>query len=173
MADGIQAIVAGIVAREGGFVEHPDDPGGATKYGIARATLTAWRGREASIDDVRALGVAEAMEIYTRDYFEGPGFDRLPARLQEIVTDTGVLFGPRDAGRVLQRGLVLLGYEVGEIDGIVGSRTRAAAAIASEEPLLRAILLERVALHVDRCRQAPRLTAFLRGWLARALEVAR
>jgi lysozyme family protein len=58
------AILAAILRREGGFVNHPADRGGPTHYGITQATLQAWRGRAVSEEDVRALSVEEAKAIY-------------------------------------------------------------------------------------------------------------
>ena len=53
------AILEGVLVREGGFADHPADRGGATRYGITAATLGSWRklGRQATREEVRALGV--------------------------------------------------------------------------------------------------------------------
>ena len=67
----IEEMTAEIVRREGGFVNDPDDPGGATKYGVTIHTLRALRGR-ATVDDVKALTEAEAVEIFKGQYFERP-----------------------------------------------------------------------------------------------------
>ena len=56
----IEEMTAEIVRREDGFVNDPDDPGGATKYGVTIHTLCALRGR-ATVDDVKALTEAEAI----------------------------------------------------------------------------------------------------------------
>jgi len=74
----IEEMTAEIVRREGGFVNDPDDPGGATKYGVTIHTLRALRGR-ATVDDVKALTEAEAVEIFKGQYFERPKINQLPA----------------------------------------------------------------------------------------------
>jgi hypothetical protein len=61
-----------ILAREGGFVNHPADRGGPTNFGVTQATLASWRGREATIDDVRSLTIDEARDIYRTKYYVGP-----------------------------------------------------------------------------------------------------
>ena len=73
----IEGMTAEIVRREGGFVNDPDDPGGATKYGVTNHTLRALRGR-ATVDDVKALTEAEAVEIFKGQYFERPKITNCP-----------------------------------------------------------------------------------------------
>jgi lysozyme family protein len=67
-------IIDALIRREGGFVDHKDDKGKATKYGITQATLAEWLGRPASVDDVKALTEHEAREIYREEYITRPGF---------------------------------------------------------------------------------------------------
>jgi len=65
MAAGNFALALALVLEsEGGYVDDPRDPGGATNLGITRATLARWRGRVVSKADVRQLGRAEAAAIY-------------------------------------------------------------------------------------------------------------
>ena len=60
---GFEPALAHVLAQEGGFVDHPLDPGGATKMGITRATLARFRGRPVSVAEVMALTRAEAAAI--------------------------------------------------------------------------------------------------------------
>jgi lysozyme family protein len=62
------AILDAILAHEGGFVNHPHDPGRATNWGITQATLSEWIGRPASEHDVRNLTVGLARDIYRARY---------------------------------------------------------------------------------------------------------
>ena len=64
---------------EGGYSDHPADPGGATKYGITQAVLAEWRGRQVSKQEVRDLARSEAEAIYRRNYWDAVGGDELPA----------------------------------------------------------------------------------------------
>jgi lysozyme family protein len=63
-----ERIISDLLAREGGFVNHPADRGGATKFGITQDTLSAWLGRAASVEDVRALTASEAGAIYRQRF---------------------------------------------------------------------------------------------------------
>lgn len=97
-------ILAGILRREGGFRHVAGDRGGATNYGITQATLGQWRklGRPATPEEVRALPVEEASEIYRSEYISG--WDRVPyAPLREQLIDFGVNSGPSRAVRWLER----------------------------------------------------------------------
>ena len=123
-----------IIAREGGYVNDPDDPGGATKYGVTLGTLRRL-GRDLTGDgrvdarDVRALSRDEARAIFIRDYYRAPGIAQLPEALQASVFDMYVNAGA-NAVRVLQRLLAAFGQSVA-VDGIIGPRTAAAADAAA------------------------------------------
>lgn len=99
-------ILSALIAREGGFVHHPADRGGPTKYGITAATLGMWRkyGRPATVAEIRALSHAEALDLYRRRYVVDPGFDKIPdPALRTQLIDFGVNSGPARAVRWLQR----------------------------------------------------------------------
>ncbi len=127
-------IATEIVAREGGYVNDPDDPGGATKYGVTIHTM-----RRLGIDltgdgrvteaDVRRLTPARARDIYVEHYFRRPGLDRLPEALQASVFDMQVNAGA-NAIRILQRLLARMGEPLA-VDGVLGPATLAAAARAA------------------------------------------
>ena len=79
----VREIAEEIVAREGGFVNDPDDPGGATKHGVTIHTMRRLGidvNRDSWIDvaDVRALTKAQAVDIYLEHYFKAPGIAGLP-----------------------------------------------------------------------------------------------
>lgn len=103
------ALIAGIIQREGGFVDHPADRGGPTKWGITAKTLEIFRRKVGRFfgtitrADVEALTVEEATRIYEDLYVVEPGFDAIAdPRLQECVVDAGVNHGPRHAAKWLQ-----------------------------------------------------------------------
>jgi lysozyme family protein len=91
-------IAEAIVAREGGFVNDPDDPGGATKHGVTIGTLRRL-GRDLTGDgrvtvaDIRALTPDHAVDIFLDSYFRQPGIDGLPGPLQPSVFDMQVNAG--------------------------------------------------------------------------------
>lgn len=116
----VDEITAEIVKREGGYVNDPDDPGGPTKYGVTIHTLRRLRG-SATIADVKALTVADAVEIYKRHYFERPKINQLPQPLQATVYDMQVNAGG-NAIKILQRLLREFGERV-TVDGALGPQS--------------------------------------------------
>jgi len=134
--DRIKAIAEAIVAREGGFVDDPDDPGGATKFGITLATL-----RRLGLDltgdrridraDVRAMSRARARDIFIRDYYLRPQIDKLPEAIQASVFDMTVNSGANGV-KILQRLFNDMGHRV-SVDGVIGPRTIRAAVLAYDE----------------------------------------
>lgn len=86
-----------VLAYEGGFVDHPKDPGGATNLGITIGTLSSWLGRPASKAEVRALTRESVAPIYKRDYWDKVGGDQLLSGVDHAVFDAAVNSGPARA----------------------------------------------------------------------------
>ncbi|HOZ34140.1 MAG TPA: holin-associated N-acetylmuramidase [Tabrizicola sp.] len=131
----VREIAAEIVAREGGFVNDPDDPGGATNHGVTIGTLRRLGidvNRDTRIDvaDVKALSRTQAVEIYLKHYFEGPGIAALPEALQASIFDMYVNAGG-NAVKILQRLLTDMGFAC-DPDGAIGPQTIRAAQMAHE-----------------------------------------
>ncbi|MFQ5622043.1 MAG: holin-associated N-acetylmuramidase [Paracoccaceae bacterium] len=129
----IDALAAEIVAREGGFVNDPADPGGATNHGVTLDTLRrlgvdVTGDKAIDVSDVRALGKGQAVAIFKRHYFHRPRIGELPASLQPSVFDMYVNAGD-NAVRLLQRLLAEFDEPV-TVDGAIGPETAAAAARA-------------------------------------------
>ncbi|MGZ3346112.1 MAG: glycoside hydrolase family 108 protein [Caulobacteraceae bacterium] len=149
--------LAAVLRLEGGFVDDPRDPGGATKFGVTRAVLRETRGRDVSAEDVAALTRADASEIYRGRYWEAAGCSNLPAGLDLLAFDMAVNMGPGTAGRLLQTALGV------EADGAVGPKTLAKALSAPVAGTIRAVSELRRA----RYRALAGLKTFGRGWLRR------
>lgn len=160
-----QALIEGIVQREGGFVNNPNDYGGATKYGITIATLAAWRGRPVTVEDVRNLSVAEAAAIYEKRYILDPGLDTvLDAKLRELLVDFGVLSGPKRAVEGLQKALK---FSPVDCDGLFGPKSRAALkASINIEALYYRVKCERLEQLLRLCAN-PSQAVFAAGWANR------
>lgn len=129
----VRQIAQEIVAREGGYVNDPDDPGGVTNHGVTLGTLRRLQmdlDHDGDVDaqDVRKLNRQDAVEIFMRDYYHGPGIDRLPAAVQASVFDMMVNAGS-NAVKILQRLLRQMGHEL-TVDGVIGTQTAEAAARA-------------------------------------------
>lgn len=173
--DPVTAMIDALIEREGGFSNHADDRGGATKYGITRSTLAAWRGMSVGTDDVRNLSIDEARRIYRARFFDEPGIERLPFGLRVPMFDAAVLHGPGAAVRLLQALLRRIGEDVGRIDGRIGPRTITAAQSANErwgERLVASLAEERRRLIYRLVRRDPAQRVFVNGWLARIDRLA-
>ena len=130
-----RAIAEEIVAREGGFVNDPDDRGGATKYGVTihtmrRLGLDLDHSGAVTVADVRLLTRAQAVEIFLDHYYRRPRIDELPVQIRASVFDMYVNAGA-NAVRILQRLLIDMGQEV-VVDGVIGPQTISAAKRAAE-----------------------------------------
>ncbi len=82
-----------LLKHEGGYVDHPRDPGGATNMGVTIGTLSAWLGRRASKAEVKALSRETAQKIYERNYWQPVGGEALPAGVDYSVVDLAVNSG--------------------------------------------------------------------------------
>ncbi len=131
-----EAIATQIVAREGGWVDDPVDPGGATNHGVTIGTLRRLgmdldRDGAVTTADLRRLTPLQAAEVFLRHYFRAPRIDRLPDCLQATVFDMQVNAGTQ-AIRLLQRVLTSMGFPC-DVDGVIGPQTIAAAQAAAEK----------------------------------------
>lgn len=93
MQSNFDGVLSFVLAHEGGYVDHPRDPGGATNMGITLATLRDWRGKAA----VKALTAKEAGDIYRARYWRPVRGDDLPAGVDLSAMDYGVNSGPARA----------------------------------------------------------------------------
>lgn len=150
-----------VLKSEGGYVDHPADPGGATNLGITLATLSEWRGRTVSKADVKALTVAEAGEIYRAKYWRAVRADELPAGLDLALFDCGVNSGPGRAVKLLQAALGVAQ------DGLLGPRTLAAVRSAKAADLVNGHCDARLAF----LRGLATWPVFGKGWAARVERV--
>ncbi|WGW03154.1 holin-associated N-acetylmuramidase [Tropicibacter oceani] len=133
MAQSVRHMAEEIVAREGGYVNDPDDPGGATKYGVTihtmrRLGLDLDGDGAVDAEDVKRLTRAQAVEIFLQHYFLRPRIAELPEPLHATVFDMYVNAGA-NAVKILQRLLVQMGETV-DVDGAIGPQTIAACARA-------------------------------------------
>ena len=130
MQNNFDSALAHVLRFEGGYSDHPSDPGGATNRGITKAVLESFRGRPVTKAEVRALARDEAADIYRRNYWFAAACDRLPDGLDLAVFDCAVNQGVGRAARYLQKAAGVTA------DGRVGPKTLAAVNAASPGELL-------------------------------------
>lgn len=129
----VRDIAREIVAREGGYVNDPDDPGGATNFGVTIHTMRRL-GLDLDADgdvdarDVQRLTQGQAIDIFVTHYFERPLIAQLPVPLHATVFDMYVNAGA-NAIKILQRLLTEMGHPV-VVDGALGPRSIAATSAA-------------------------------------------
>ncbi|SFA78904.1 Predicted Peptidoglycan domain-containing protein [Poseidonocella pacifica] len=122
----VQEIAEEIVVREGGFVNDPDDPGGATNFGVTIHTMRRLRmdidgDGDVDVDDVRNLTKEQAVDIFIKHYYNKPRIAELPKVLQASVFDMYVNAGS-NAIKILQRLLTHMHFPC-VVDGVIGPNT--------------------------------------------------
>ena len=168
----VEQLLSDLKRREGGYVDHKNDRGGPTKYGITWKTLQKHLGRPVSKQDVKDLTWEVAKEIYLSDYFYGPRIHLIAEPLQPQLFDIAVNSGPGTSIKMLQEVLVMSGFEV-DVDGMLGPDTREKARQAYEQMggyLINALSEYREHFYEALAANNPTQAVFLRGWIARAKE---
>ena len=176
-------IAKDIVAREGGYVNDPADPGGATKYGVTLGTM-----RRLGLDltgdgrvseaDVRKLTRERAVDIFVEHYFHRPRISDLPGALQPSVFDMYVNAGS-NAVKILQQLLNDMGEAISD-DGVIGPLTITAthrAFARAPELVVDAYGIARRNYYYELADRRPASRKYARrrdggkgGWIARAEE---
>lgn len=107
-----------LVGHEGGYVNHPNDPGGETKFGISKRSYPG--------ENIPNMTLVRAKDIYQRDYWWKAGCDLVPECVKFDLFDTAVNAGPKTAIQMLQRAVGV------EDDGVIGPKTM--LALSSMDP---------------------------------------
>lgn len=152
-----------VLAHEGGFVNHPADPGGATNQGVTQAVYDAYRKYNgAKVQSVKLISAVEVADIYNKQYWRLVRGDTLPCGFDYAVFDFGVNSGVSRAVRYMQR---LVGVDD---DGVIGFKTISAveaAARANEEALIVQYCANRLAF----LKSLKTFPTFGKGWTRRVI----
>jgi len=143
MSDVFEKALAHVLRHEGGYVDHPDDPGGATNFGITLATLQGWRGLGVTKADVKALTRGEAGALYRTRYWDHCRCDELPEPVAFMVFDAAVNHGTTRVARLLQEALGVAA------DGRIGPVTLGAAQAAEPSALVTEIAARRMVFYAS------------------------
>lgn len=165
-----------ILAAEGGYVDNPNDPGGATNYGITTATLKQARKTIPGLPEhVRDLTSEQALKIYEKFYWKPAGCDKLPSPIDLLVFDGAVNCGVRRGVKFLQEALNVINEGKDQLvtDGIFGKKTLAAVAerLDSLRSLCAVVLWQRTLYYQSLAADKAAFRAFLRGWLNRLAKL--
>ena len=165
MKENTKQVLDWLGLSEGGYVDHPDDPGGATNRGVTQYTYNAWRRTQGlEWQSVRFITQQQADDIFVEQYFAPVWFDKLPAGLDYAMADYSVNSGPSRAIKDLQRVLNDLDHGL-SVDGAMGYNTY--NAVLQEDPgLLVSALCNRRMAFLKRLKH---WRSFGKGWTRRVM----
>ena len=152
-------IIEKVLEHDGGYVDDPTDSGGETKYGISK--------RAYPDEDIKALTVERAKELYKRDYWDRFKVANLPDRIRNIYFDMCVNMGGGRATKILQEACNSKNSYKIDVDGGIGKNTIKASANL-EDFRLRAY---RVMFYAELVMKKPNQERFWVGWFRRSCEV--
>ena len=150
-----------VLAHEGGFSDHPLDPGGMTNLGVTRRVWEEWTGHPVTARQMTELTPAKVAPMYRRKFWDKVCGDDLPSGVDMVVFDAAVNSGPGRAAKWLQ---ACVGVEV---DGDIGPKTLAAIKAFDATQLIDDYGRRRLSFLLD----LPTWETFGKGWTARVAAV--
>jgi len=141
-----------ILRHEGGYIQHPKDPGGETNFGISKRAYPTLNIRDLTKDDVKVL--------YFSDYWKPMRCDKLPFGVALVLFDFGVNAGSKTAIKALQRAVSV------KADGIIGDKTIAAIHDLNPFYVIEKLSSERILYYTG----LNTFETFGRGWINRSIE---
>lgn len=154
-----EELIGPLLEREGGYVNHKNDRGGATNYGITQRVYSDWKGEP--LADVKAMQKYEAKQIYFELYWKPAKCELLPNVIREIHFDAAVNHGMGRAAKLLQVAAAVA------VDGVIGKNTLAAAGATHPELLKFRYVAARYKFYGDIIRRDRSQLEFMAGWMAR------
>lgn len=149
-----------VLKHEGGYVHHPDDPGGETNWGISKRSYPDL--------DIKNLTREQAIAIYKRDWWDRYKYGLInDVDVAAKVLDMSVNMGPAAAHRALQKSLSFLGANL-VVDGILGPKTLEAVNGADPKRLLQVLRWQAAEYYFLLADHKAQNRTFLIGWLRRA-----
>ena len=161
MKDNFERALAAVLHHEGGFVNHPSDPGGMTNLGCTKKVWEEWVGHEVDEKAMRSLTPADVAPLYKAKYWDKIKGDELPDGVDYVVFDCAINSGPGRAIKFLQ------GCVGADMDGAIGPKTLAAVRAADAKALVEDYAKRRLSFLQD----LPTWETFGKGWGRRVAEV--
>jgi len=154
-----------VLKHEGGFVNHPRDPGGMTNLGCTKRVWEAWVGHEVSEEEMRALTPADVAPLYRARYWDVILGDDLPSGVDYAMFDCAINSGPKRA--------VLFAQKVASVaqDGSIGPKTLQAIEAYCQKHGTEAFIVEYSEAREGFLRGLDTFDVFGRGWMRRVDEV--
>ena len=160
MKENFDDALKAILKHEGGYVNHPKDPGGMTNLGVTKKVWEAWVGKAVDEKEMRALTPEVVGPMYKKKYWDAVKADEMPDGLDYLMFDFAVNAGPRRAIKTMQKA-------VGTTpDGAIGPKTMSALKSADQGALVAKFSAEKEAFY----RSLPTFGTFGKGWLRRVAE---
>lgn len=151
-----------VLEHEGGFVNHPNDRGGATNWGITQGTYEKFVGHSVTVDEIRNMPKGNAIAIYKQNYWDTVSGDKIKSYpIAFALFDQGVNRGPK---RAIQQAQRVLGLTQ---DGMVGPATLAAINKMDEKQFINKYLEYSETFYRGLASNNPSQAVFLKGWLNR------
>jgi lysozyme family protein len=160
------------LGNEGGYSNHPADPGGATNFGIIQRELDRWNGAHPELGfpaNVKDLTQGQADAIYRMNYWRWDGIEDQALAIK--LFDIGVNCGTETSVKLLQRAINPSGSETCPVDGQLGPVTLGAANAIPPEQLMTSLCQVQEDYYKAIVARNPSQAVFLKGWLNRAARV--
>lgn len=149
-----------VLRHEGGWSDHPKDPGGATMKGVTIGVFSSYLGRQATKDELRNISDEQLADIYLNRYWLKVRGDDLPVGVDLSVFDFAVNAGPRRSARTLQNCVWV------NDDGVIGPKTLKAVNDSNSKNLIVRFSEHRS----DFYKSLRTFKVFGNGWLRRTFE---
>ena len=161
MRTNFEDALAALLKHEGGYVNHPADPGGMTNLGVTKRVWEEWKGHAVDEAEMRALTSEKVGPLYKAKYWDMVHGDQLPSGVDLCVFDCAVNSGVKRASKLLQRAVGV------DDDGVIGRATLAAVETLSAEEIIDRFCAERLSF----LEALPTFATFGKGWSRRVAGV--
>ncbi len=165
-----------IIKQEGGYVNHPNDRGGPTKWGITLNFYQESVDSDATKEDIKNLSKETAKELYKTSFWQPNNFvvgelslGDLPVPIGEVILSYSINMGQKTGHALLQKGINNLGYDISE-DGWLGPNTIDTAENCDPLELLKAISIKASTRYNEIILSNRSQRVFLEGWMRRIID---
>ena len=160
MKENFDEALKAILKHEGGFVNHPKDPGGMTNLGVTKKVWEEWVGHPVDEKAMRNLTPEVVGPMYKKKYWDVVKGDEMPDGLDYLMFDFAINAGPGRAIKVMQKAIGTTP------DGAIGPKTMQSLKDANQSELVAKFSAEKEAFY----RSLPTFATFGKGWLRRVAE---